>query len=57
LIRQCHPTPSCGEQSLYRGKNQGPAWMIDQSLTPDPELKNRPQARAAVTLGVPIGRC
>jgi hypothetical protein len=40
LICQRHPTPSCGEFSLYRGKNHEPGKGGNESLTSDPELKN-----------------
>jgi hypothetical protein len=40
LIRQRHPTPSCGELSLYRGENREPGKDNDESLTSTPELEN-----------------
>src|SRR5688572_23926090 len=40
LIRQRHPTPSCGERASTAERTVSPARMMDQSLTPDPELKN-----------------
>ena len=52
LIRPRHPTPSCGERSLYRGENRGLGKDNDQSLTPDPELENKlgPVQKWAVAL-------
>jgi hypothetical protein len=40
LIRQRHPTPSCGGHAPTAERTLDPARMFTESLTPAPELEN-----------------
>jgi hypothetical protein len=46
IDRKRHPTPSCGELSLYRGENREPA-RITSELDPRPGIREQSQALLA----------